>query len=104
MKPLAKRYRGIKGVIDFARTLGATRSLVPDRTTTSNHPKQRALWADYGYGARWGNSTNVDWAIQGLEQLLARRDPSVFVPLAQPSIAASNSSRRRASRRGTRSH
>jgi len=80
-KPLAKRYRGVKGVLDFAHTLGALRSLVPDRTKTSNHPEQRALWADYGYSARWGNSTNVDWTIPGLEHLLARRDPMVSLCL-----------------------
>jgi hypothetical protein len=74
-KPLAKRYRGAKGVLDFACTLGATRNLVPGHTTTNSHPERSYLWADYySYGARWGNATNIDWTIDGLEKLLGCPD------------------------------
>ena len=61
-RPLAKRYRGTKGVIDFARALGIAQHLQPTQTSTRDHPERRTLfWADYyGYGARWGNSTDVD--------------------------------------------
>ena len=60
-KPLAKRYRGSKGLLDFARALGVNQHLRPASASTSNHPERGALWADYyRYGARWGNSTNVD--------------------------------------------
>lgn len=81
-KPLSKRYRGLKGVVDFARRLGVTRSLMPARTTTHGHPERNALWADYyRSSARMGNSTNVDWTISGLEQLLAQPDPLVSLCL-----------------------
>jgi hypothetical protein len=77
-KPLARRYRGAKGVLDFACTLGATRSVVPEHTSTSYHPERNSLRADYyRSGARWGNATDIDWTIPGLEQLLAHGDPIV---------------------------
>lgn len=81
-RPLAKGYRGIKGVLDFARALGVTQHLQPARVSTSRHPEQSALWADYyRYGARWGNSTNVDWTIPGLERLLAQPGAAVSLCL-----------------------
>ncbi|BCH27798.1 sacsin N-terminal ATP-binding-like domain-containing protein [Mesorhizobium sp. L-8-3] len=81
-RPLGKRYRGIKGVLDFARTLGVIQHLQPARVSTSLHPEQSALWADYyRYGARWGNSTNTDWTIPGLERLLAQPDAAVSLCL-----------------------
>jgi hypothetical protein len=77
-KPLAKRYRGAKGVLELARTLGAARHLVPESATTHNHPERDYLWAEYRRsGARWGNATNIDWTIAGLEKLLARPDAAV---------------------------
>ena len=74
------RRKGHKVLVtlNFACTLGATRNLMPDRTTTNNHPERDALWADYyRYAKRWGNATNIDWTIPGLEKLLARPDPLV---------------------------
>jgi hypothetical protein len=77
-EPLAQHYRGAKGVLDFACTLGSTRSLAPEHTSTHNHPERDALRIDYRRsGARWGNATDIDWTIPGLEQLLARRDALV---------------------------
>jgi hypothetical protein len=77
-KPLAKRYRRAKGVLDFACTLGAIRSLVPEHASTYNHPERSALRADYyRSGTRWRNATDSDWIIPGLEQLLGRRDHAV---------------------------
>jgi hypothetical protein len=81
-KPLARRYRGTKGVLDFARALGVTQHLRPTSTTTSNHPERSALWADYyRYGARWGNSTNVDWIIADLDRLLVKPEATVSLCL-----------------------
>lgn len=81
-KPLAKRYRGIKGVLDFARALGVKQHLRPASASTSSHPERSALWADYyRYGARWGNSTDVDWGIPDLGRLLATPDAAVSLCL-----------------------
>jgi hypothetical protein len=77
-KPLARRYRGTKGVLEFARALGVVQSLQPSRSTTSSHPEQDALWADYySSGRRWGNSTDVDWVIPDLQRLLVKPDAAV---------------------------
>ena len=80
--PLAKGYRAIKGALDLARALGVTQHLQPTGASTSNHPEQSALWADYyRYGTRWGNSTNVDWAIPDLDRLLVKPDAAVSLCL-----------------------
>jgi hypothetical protein len=56
--------------------------LQPTGASTSNHPEQSALWADYyRYGTRWGNSTNVDWAIPDLDRLLVKPDAAVSLCL-----------------------
>lgn len=79
-RPFAKRYRGVKGVVEFACALGVMQNLIPTRTTTDNHPEKRALRADYNsYRSRWGNATDVDWVIPDLGRLLA--EPSVAVSL-----------------------
>ncbi len=81
-KPLAKRYRGTKGVQDFARALGVTQHLEPTRVSTYSHPERNDLWADYlRYGARRGNSTDVDWVIPDLERLLVKPDAAVSLCL-----------------------
>jgi hypothetical protein len=77
-KPLSQRYQGAKGVLDFACTMGATRHLAPEHTSTSGHPERSYLRADYYQsGARWGNATDTDWIIPDLEQLLACHDTTV---------------------------
>lgn len=81
-KPLAKRYRGVKGALDLARTLGVTQHLEPEDSSTCDHPEQDDLWADYyRYGTRWGNSTDVDWVIPDLEQLLIEPNAAVSLCL-----------------------
>jgi hypothetical protein len=81
-KPLAKHYRGAKGVLDFARALGVTQHLQPTSVSTSNHPERSALRADYyRNGTRWGNSTDVDWVIPDLERLLVKPDAAVSLCL-----------------------
>jgi hypothetical protein len=77
-RPLAKRYRGTKGVLEFARALGVVQNLQPSRSSTKDHPEKRDLWADYyGSGTRWGNATDVDWVIPDLQRLLVKPDVAV---------------------------
>jgi hypothetical protein len=79
-RPLARRYRGTKGVLDFARALGVTQNLHPTHTSTSSHPEKGALRADYYRNStRRGNSTDVDWVIADLQRLLVK--PKVAVSL-----------------------
>jgi hypothetical protein len=77
-KPLAKRYRGTKGVLELARALDVVQSLQPSRSTTSDHPERHILRADYyRSGTRWGNSTDVDWVIPDLQRLLVKPNAAV---------------------------
>jgi hypothetical protein len=81
-RPLARRYRGTKGILDFARALGVTQLLQPENVSTRNHPEKSALRADfYRSGTRWGNSTDVDWVIPELERLLSKPDSAVSLCL-----------------------
>ena len=80
-EPLAKLYRGTKGVLDMAGTLGVRQHLQPTQAFTTNHPERSALWADYEYGTRRGNSTDVDWVIRDLERLLVKPDAAVSLCL-----------------------
>jgi hypothetical protein len=77
-KPLAARYRGVKGVADLARRLGVTQWLQPERRSTSNHPERSVLKADWNRpGTRWGNAIDTDWVIPDLERILAKPDAAV---------------------------